>query len=61
MKAAVSQPNCAVVTMETMDQTSLMAVTMETLCQPNLDIGTVIQHHLTTVTKETVTTAWQSQ
>lgn len=61
MKAAMSQPNHAVVTMETMDQTSLMAVTMETLGQPNLAIRTVNQHNLTTVTKGTVTTAWQSQ
>lgn len=49
------------VTMETVDQSSLIGVTMETLGQPNLAIRTVNQLDLTTVTKGkqyTNTTAW---
>lgn len=42
------------VTMETVDQFSLIGVTMETLGQPNLAVRTVNQLDLTTVTKETI-------
>lgn len=42
------------VTMETVNQSSLIGVTMETLGQPNLAIRTANQLDLTTVTKETI-------